>query len=111
MIWIGRLRRLQGMNFAEGGEETQAMEGIFRRLVGLSKQYMPGYIDAFQEGYVADWDQYIIDAQEQFRLAVDASQPRPRAEGARARSRPSASWSGSGSRRPPAATPSATSGP
>jgi hypothetical protein len=74
MIWIGRLRRLQGMNFVEGGEETQAMEGIFRRLVGLSKQYMPGYIDAFQEGYVADWDQYIIDAQEQFRLAVDASQ-------------------------------------
>lgn len=74
MIWIGRLRRLQGMNFAEGGEETQALEGIFRRLVGLSKQFMPGYIDAFQEGYVADWDQYIVDAQEQFRLAVEVSQ-------------------------------------
>jgi hypothetical protein len=73
MIWIGRLRRLQGMNFAEGGEETQALEMIFRRLVGLSKQYMPGYIDAFQEGYVADWDQYILDAQEQFRLAADAA--------------------------------------
>jgi hypothetical protein len=73
MIWIGRLRRLQGMNFAEGGEETQALEMIFRRLVGLSKQYMPGYIDAFQEGYVADWDQYIVDAQEQFRLAAEAS--------------------------------------
>ena len=73
MIWIGRLRRLQGMNFTEGGEETQALEVIFRRLVGLSKQYMPGYIDAFQEGYVADWDQYIADAQEQFRLAAEAS--------------------------------------
>jgi hypothetical protein len=73
MIWIGRLRRLQGMNFTEGGEETQALEMIFRRLVGLSKQYMPGYIDAFQEGYVADWDQYIVDAQEQFRLAAEAS--------------------------------------
>lgn len=71
MIWIGRLRRLQGMNFAEGGEEMVALEGIFRRLVGLSKQYMPGYIDAFQEGYVADWDQYILDAQEQFRLAAE----------------------------------------
>ncbi len=46
---------------------------IFRRLVGLSKQYMPGYIDAFQEGYVADWEQYIVDAQEQFRLAAEAS--------------------------------------
>ncbi len=73
MIWIGRLRRLQGMDFAEGGEETERMELIFRRLVGLSKQYMPGYIDAFQEGYVADWEQYIVDAQEQFRLAVEAS--------------------------------------
>jgi hypothetical protein len=73
MIWIGRLRRLQGMNFAEGGEETVALETIFRRLVGLSKQYMPGYIDAFQEGYVADWDQYIVDAQEQFRLAAESS--------------------------------------
>jgi hypothetical protein len=73
MIWIGRLRRLQGMNFVEGGEETIALEGIFRRLVGLSKQYMPGYIDAFQEGYVADWDQYIIDAQEQFRIAAESA--------------------------------------
>jgi hypothetical protein len=73
MIWIGRLRRLQGMNFAEGGEETVALEMIFRRLVGLSKQYMPGYIDAFQEGYVADWEQYIVDAQEQFRLAAEQS--------------------------------------
>jgi hypothetical protein len=73
MIWIGKLRRLQGMNFTEGGDETQALEIIFRRLVGLSKQYMPGYIDAFQEGYVADWDQYILDAQEQFRLAAEAS--------------------------------------
>lgn len=73
MIWIGRLRRLQGMNFAEGGEETIALEMIFRRLVGLSKQYMPGYIDAFQEGYVADWEQYIVDAQEQFRLAAEFS--------------------------------------
>jgi hypothetical protein len=73
MIWIGRLRRLQGMNFTEGGEETVALEMIFRRLVGLSKQYMPGYIDAFQEGYVADWEQYIVDAQEQFRLAAEQS--------------------------------------
>ena len=83
MIWIGRLRRLQGMNFAEGGEETQALEMIFRRLVGLSKQYMPGYIDAFQEGYVADWEQYIVDAQEQFRQAVEVSQREREARGQR----------------------------
>ncbi len=73
MIWIGKLRRLQSMDFPEQGEEMFALEQIFRRLVSLSKQYMPGYIDAFQEGYVADWDQYIVDAQEQFRLAADGA--------------------------------------
>ena len=73
MIWIGKLRRLQGMDFAEGGEETLALEQVFRRLVSLSKQYMPGYIDAFQEGYVADWDQYIVDAQEVFRLSAESA--------------------------------------
>ncbi|WP_435015372.1 hypothetical protein TA3x_002910 [Tundrisphaera sp. TA3] len=73
MIWIGRLRRLQELNFAESGEEVAAMELVFRRLVGLSKQYMPGYIDAFQEGYAADWEQYIVDAQELFRLAAESA--------------------------------------
>ena len=67
MIWIGRLQAAPGDGLRRGGRgDGQALELIFRRLVGLSKQYMPGYIDAFQEGYVADWDQYIVDAQEQF---------------------------------------------
>lgn len=71
MIWIGKLRRLQLTNATRPHEEIQQLESIFRRLVSLSKQYMPGYIDAFQEGYTADWDLYIADAQEQFRLASD----------------------------------------
>ena len=83
MIWIGRLRRLQGMDFAEGSEESLAMEQIFRRLVGLSKQYMPGYIDAFQEGYSADWDQYIVEAQEIFRQAAEGAQRDREARAAR----------------------------
>jgi hypothetical protein len=71
MIWIGRLRRLQSTNASRPTEEVQQLETIFRRLVSLSKQYMPGYIDAFQEGYTADWELYIADAQEQFRQASD----------------------------------------
>jgi len=73
MIWIGRLRRLQSSNASRPAEEVQQLETIFRRLVSLSKQYMPGYIDAFQEGYTADWDLYIVDAQEQFRLATEGA--------------------------------------
>ncbi len=71
MIWIGKLRRLQSSNASRPHDEVQQLESIFRRLVSLSKQYMPGYIDAFQEGYTADWDLYIVDAQEQFRQASD----------------------------------------
>jgi hypothetical protein len=71
MIWIGKLRRLQSNNASRPTEEVQQLESIFRRLVSLSKQYMPGYIDAFQEGYTADWELYIADAQEQFRQASD----------------------------------------
>ena len=71
MIWIGRLRRLQSTNATRPTEEVQQLESIFRRLVSLSKQYMPGYIDAFQEGYTADWDLYIAEALEQYRLASE----------------------------------------
>ena len=71
MIWIGKLRRLQLSNASRPTDEIQQLEAVFRRLVSLSKQYMPGYIDAFQEGYTADWDIYIAEAQEQFRQATD----------------------------------------
>ena len=73
MIWIGRLRRLQTTNASRPTEEIQQLETVFRRLVSLSKQFMPGYIDAFQEGYTADWDLYIAEAQEQFKLASEQS--------------------------------------
>ncbi|MDX2038257.1 MAG: hypothetical protein SFX72_16530 [Isosphaeraceae bacterium] len=71
MIWIGKLRRLQLTNASRPAEEVQELESIFRRLVSISKQYMPGYIDAFQEGYTADWDVYIVEAQERLREATE----------------------------------------
>ena len=71
MIWIGKLRRLQSTNATRGADEIVQLEAVFRRLVSLSKQYMPGYIDAFQEGYTADWELYIADAQEQLRQASE----------------------------------------
>jgi hypothetical protein len=71
MIWIGKLRRLQTTNANRPADEIQALEAVFRRLVSISKQFMPGYIDAFQEGYTADWDLYIVDAQERLREATE----------------------------------------
>lgn len=66
-IWIGRLRRFQHAD--PGDEERDLLEGVFRRLVSLSKQHEPGYIEAFNRQYAADWDAYIAEAQEALRLA------------------------------------------
>ncbi len=69
-IWIGRLRRFQNAN--PGEEERETLEAVFRRLVGLSKQHEPGYIEAFNRQYVADWDAYVNEAQEALREASEA---------------------------------------
>jgi hypothetical protein len=76
-IWIGRFRRLQA--WVESGEptgltdeEVQGLREIFPRLVGISKQYMPGYIEAFSRGFETDWDAYVVEATEQLQQAVDA---------------------------------------
>ena len=77
-IWIGRLRRFQFAGPAE--DERDLLESVFRRLVGLSKQFEPGYIEAFNRQYTADWDAYIAEAQESLRLASeDAQRGRERA--------------------------------
>jgi hypothetical protein len=68
-IWIGRLRRFQ--HAGPGEEEREQLEGVFRRLVNLSKQYEPGYIEAFNRQYVADWDAYIAEARESLRQASE----------------------------------------
>jgi hypothetical protein len=75
-IWIGRYRRLQA--WVESGEATgltdednAQLREIFPRLVGISKQYMPGYIEAFSRAFETDWDAYVAEATEQFRQATD----------------------------------------
>jgi hypothetical protein len=86
-IWIGRYRRFQdegdperepagasGPGGPDGeGDEIQALaQRVFLTLKGLSKQYEPGYIDAFRLDFQADWGAYIAEAQAQLQLAVDA---------------------------------------
>jgi len=39
----------------------------------ISKQYEPGYIEAFRQGFNTDWDAYTADAEEQLRNATDSS--------------------------------------
>jgi hypothetical protein len=75
-IWIGRFRRIQA--WVESGEptgltdeEVQQLREIFPRLVGISKQYMPGYIEAFSRGFETDWDAYVVEATEQLQQAVE----------------------------------------
>lgn len=68
-IWIGRLRRFQMSDPLD--DEREILENVFRRLVSLSKQYEPGYIEAFNRQYAADWDAYIAESQEALRLASE----------------------------------------
>ncbi len=71
-LWIGRYRRLQAMETLNLGEDDQiTLQRIFPRLVGISKQYEPGYIEAFRQGFTTDWDAYIAEAEEQFRRATE----------------------------------------
>jgi hypothetical protein len=84
-IWIGRYRRLQAAvesgEAAELTEEEQAqLREIFPRLVGISKQYMPGYIEAFSRAFETDWDAYVQDATEQFHQATEAARAAREAE-------------------------------
>jgi hypothetical protein len=70
-IWIGRYRRLQTFPL---NEDEQAMSRrIFSKLVGLSKEYEPGYIEAFQINFTCDWDQFIEEAYEQMKQATESA--------------------------------------
>lgn len=76
-IWIGRFRRLQAVEAPYLPEEDQAaLQRIFPRLVGISKQYEPGYIEAFRQGFTADWDLYVAEAEEQLRVASENARAR-----------------------------------
>ena len=75
-IWIGRHRQFQAAGERDpdvtGSEEVSAMaQRVFHQLKGLSKQYEPGYIEAFRLDFHTDWTVYIAEAQEQFLQATD----------------------------------------
>ncbi len=88
-IWIGRYRRLQASDLPDVSEEDHAMlTRLFPRLVGISKQYEPGYIEAFRQGFNTDWDAYVADAEEQLRQASELSRRNKDVEQRRRTSRP-----------------------
>jgi hypothetical protein len=74
-IWIGRLRLYQASGEDGAGEETPAPLGqrVFHQLKGLSKQYEPGYIEAFRHDFTTDWTAYVAEAQEQLLQATEAA--------------------------------------
>ncbi len=73
-IWIGRYRLLQESDLSEFNEEQNVrLRQIFPELVGISKRYKPGYIEAFQQNFTADWLTYIADAKVELQDALDES--------------------------------------
>lgn len=68
-IWIGRLRRLQAMDLSP--EEHARSRRLYGTLVGISKTYEPGYIDAFRQDFHTDWDIFVAEAQERLQQATD----------------------------------------
>ncbi|MFO0952675.1 MAG: hypothetical protein U0835_16315 [Isosphaeraceae bacterium] len=80
-IWIGRYRQFQdegddddytGPSGESIAEELQTLaQRVFQTLKGLSKQYEPGYIDAFRLDFQVDWAAYITEAQAQLQQAVE----------------------------------------
>ena len=120
-VWIGRFRYYQASHDrdAEMTEELQALSHrVFHQLKFLSRQYEPGYIEAFRQDFSTDWAAYVAEAQEQLIQAIEngrrsrdaESQSGPRSRVRRRPHRPrtrprrrapaGCRW-GPGSRRPP----------
>jgi chromosome segregation ATPase len=75
-VWIGRFRSYQASQDreAESTEELQALSHrVFHQLKWLSRQYEPGYIEAFRQDFSTDWSSYVAEAQEQLVQAIEAS--------------------------------------
>jgi len=82
-VWIGRFRYHQAGPDRDAGnaEEMQALaQKVFQQLKWLSRQYEPGYIEAFRQDFSTDWAAYVAEAQEQLaqaqrRSRADAERP------------------------------------
>jgi hypothetical protein len=73
-VWIGRFRSYQ----AAQDRETEAIEElqvlshrVFHQLKWLSRQYEPGYIEAFRQDFSTDWAAYVAEAQDQLLQAIE----------------------------------------
>ncbi|MGO9913387.1 MAG: hypothetical protein ACLQIB_01550 [Isosphaeraceae bacterium] len=74
-VWIGRFRAFQASQDreAELTEELQALSHrVFHQLKWLSRQYEPGYIEAFRQDFSTDWAAYVVEAQEQLVQAIES---------------------------------------
>ncbi len=75
-VWIGRFRFYQASQDreAETTEELQSLSHrVFHQLKWLSRQYEPGYIEAFRQDYSTDWASYVAEAQEQLAQSIETS--------------------------------------
>ena len=89
-VWIGRFRHFQAAHErdSEITEELQALgHRIFHQLKWLSRQYEPGYIEAFRQDFSTDWAAYVAEAQEQLAQAIETQRRAHDAEPARLRDR------------------------
>ena len=72
-VWIGRFRFYQASQDreAELSDDLQALSHrVFHQLKWLSRQYEPGYIEAFRQDFSTDWAVYVKEAQEQLHQAM-----------------------------------------
>jgi len=89
-VWIGRFRCYQAAHDRETDttEDLQALgHRVFHQLKWLSRQYEPGYIEAFRQDYSTDWAAYVAEAQEQLVQAIEASRRGRDADSPRSRDR------------------------
>ena len=89
-VWIGRFRLFQASHDRDSDmtDELQALgHRVFHQLKWLSRQYEPGYIEAFRQDYSTDWVAYVAEAQEQLVQAIESGRRGRDSETARLRDR------------------------
>lgn len=75
-VWIGRFRLYQASQDreAEVTEDLQSLSHrVFHQLKWLSRQYEPGYIEAFRQDFSTDWSSYVAEAHDQLAQAIASS--------------------------------------
>ncbi len=91
-VWIGRFRYYQAVARPRRRmtEELQALSHrVFHQLKYLSRQYEPGYIEAFRQDFSTDWAAYVAEAQEQLVQAIENGRRNRDADSQAARDRES----------------------